>query len=87
MNKEQRGPWVALTERYILCNFCRHSDPEDNGCWHPLEIVQDMSSNMEPTDDCWGFRSGPGDTVEAAAIRLQEWQAEDAETRRSEEWR
>ena len=82
MKREQRAPWVALTERYILCNFCRYADWQEDGfcCTHPVEAVADRRdiNGMEPGDDCWGFRPESGDTVAAASIRLVGWQAEDA---------
>lgn len=71
MNKLQRGPWVALTESgYILCSHCRSSECHEDycECHHPLEAVNNPLNglNMEPGDDCFGFRPEKGLTLEEA---------------------
>ena len=60
MKKQDREIYRVLTDEvdYNLCSFCKYNEGScgNEECNHPLPIIEDITCDMSPGCDCWGFR-------------------------------
>lgn len=82
MNKEQRAPYLALTEvwtargTFPMCAFCRYAGwsgrcaDAELDCQHPLEVIAERCYEVWESGDCWGFRPKVAPDVAADIVGI-----------------